>query len=284
MNRIIFVLGMHRSGTSLTTGILNALGIPLGDELIPPDANNRMGYFESPSVGRIHDRLLRALGSSWYASTTVSPLPNGWWRLPQVEPFKRELSELAKRQLAVSGGTWAFKDPRACRLMPLWHDILAETGAQPAYLLVVRNPQEVARSLQSRDGLSALRSEMLWLEHTAEAILAAPACLNAIVDYDRWFSDPRAQAGEMAAALGVAGDAQLLDRAVSAMVAGDLRHHRAEDAAFQAPLVRDLYDALRSRDRERIALLTQIFSIARGFGAAMLALSREPEPKVTVGV
>lgn len=283
--RVIFVLGMHRSGTSLTTGILNALGVSLGDELIPPDENNRLGYFESPTVGRIHDHLLRALGSAWYASTTVKPLPNQWWRLPAVQPFKQQLRDLVLHQLGVSGGVWAFKDPRTCRLLPLWHDIIAEIGASSSYMLVVRSPQEVARSLQARDGLSPLRSEMLWLEHTAEAILCAPASLETVVDYDRWFTDAREQAARMIAGLQLAPpDHNVLDTAIARLVAGDLRHHRIENTAFHLLLTRDLYDALLARDSERAQLLAHIFNLSRAFSAVAMKLAQEPAPAaVTAG-
>ncbi len=282
---VILVLGMHRSGTSLTTGILNALGVGLGDELIPPDDNNRLGYFESPSIGRIHDRLLRALGSSWYASTTVCPLPQLWWRSPAVEPFKNQLRNLALHQLDVSGGIWAFKDPRTCRLLPLWTEILSEIGASAKSMLVVRNPLEVGRSLHARDGLSALRCEMLWLEHTAEAILGMPSCLDTVVDYDKWFSEPAQQAAYMAAGLQLpsSGDG-IVSAAVSRLVAGDLRHHQVAESVYTLPLTRDLYDALRLRDRERAELIAQIFAISRGFNNAAMALAKEPEPSaVTAG-
>lgn len=284
MSRIVFVLGMHRSGTSLTTGIMSALGVPLGDELIPPDANNRMGYFESPSVGRIHDGLLRALGSSWYSPMTVAPLPERWWQLPAVQPFKAALLENAARQLALGGGTWAFKDPRTSRLLPLWREIAAELGAESRYVLVVRNPHEVARSLHSRDGISVLRAEMLWLEHTVEPLLDASQALNAIVDYDRWFRDPHEQARALAQALDLQADDEAVDAAVRGMIAPDLRHHRTPDASYSVPLVRDLYEALCARDAQRIQLLVQIFSVTRVFAAAALALAREPEPQVTAGV
>ena len=43
---MIVVLGTARSGTSLTAGVIAALGFDPGAELIPPDATNPKGHFE----------------------------------------------------------------------------------------------------------------------------------------------------------------------------------------------------------------------------------------------
>jgi hypothetical protein len=42
----IVVTGMHRSGTSLSASILAALGVAMGEQLLPADAANPRGYFE----------------------------------------------------------------------------------------------------------------------------------------------------------------------------------------------------------------------------------------------
>ena len=47
LKRLIVVLGMHRSGTSLITHGLEALGAHLGSRLMPPNASvNAKGFFE----------------------------------------------------------------------------------------------------------------------------------------------------------------------------------------------------------------------------------------------
>lgn len=44
--RIVVVLGMHRSGTSAVARGLKALGVELGEHLMPPAANNNeKGFF-----------------------------------------------------------------------------------------------------------------------------------------------------------------------------------------------------------------------------------------------
>ena len=44
----IAILGMHRSGTSVTARVVNLLGayIGEGEEMMEPDPNNPAGYYE----------------------------------------------------------------------------------------------------------------------------------------------------------------------------------------------------------------------------------------------
>ena len=35
------------------------------------------------------------------------------------------------------------------RLLPLWHEIFADAGVRPTFVLAVRNPEAVAKSLAS---------------------------------------------------------------------------------------------------------------------------------------
>ena len=37
---------MHRSGTSLVASLLSAIGVDMGQRLLPPDKGNPRGYFE----------------------------------------------------------------------------------------------------------------------------------------------------------------------------------------------------------------------------------------------
>jgi len=66
---------MHRSGTSALTGLLDQLGIDLGDRLLETQADNAKGFFENKFVVQTNDAILEALGSSW---DDTFPLPRDW--------------------------------------------------------------------------------------------------------------------------------------------------------------------------------------------------------------
>ena len=71
----VFVLGMHRSGTSLLARLLNLLGCKLPKDLLGANESNPSGHWESLKAIEINDALLRALGRRW---DDVRELPAGW--------------------------------------------------------------------------------------------------------------------------------------------------------------------------------------------------------------
>ena len=58
----VLIVGMHRSGTSALSGMLNLLGVSVPADQIPPDQHNPLGYFEPQSIIDFHEALLAKLG------------------------------------------------------------------------------------------------------------------------------------------------------------------------------------------------------------------------------
>lgn len=70
MSRGVLVLGMHRSGTSLTASLISAWGAYAGEHhLIPGDTWNPAGYWEYLPLVRLNMDLLNAVG----ARTMIPP-------------------------------------------------------------------------------------------------------------------------------------------------------------------------------------------------------------------
>ena len=80
---IVCILGMHRSGTSLVSRVLNVLGVYLGPEehLMRPSTDNPTGHWESRPIKEINDEILSILGGSW---SEPPPLQAGWERSPEL--------------------------------------------------------------------------------------------------------------------------------------------------------------------------------------------------------
>lgn len=146
----VVVLGMHRSGTSALAGVLNLLGCDAPANQMKPTVDNEKGYFESTSVLTLHNDLLSSAGSSWDDWLPINP---GWFKSNRVEEFHDRALELVKGEFGDSR-LFVLKDPRICRLVPFWEDVLKESGAAPRYVLTHRNPLEVAASLAKRDGMN----------------------------------------------------------------------------------------------------------------------------------
>src|SRR5512139_1313073 len=147
--RCVLVLGMHRSGTSAATRCLNMVGMEVGPNLLVPDGGNSKGYWEHADAVRINDTLLESFGLSWWS---LKPLPDGWMDSVTARAARSEIERLVNRDFA-GIPLWGIKDPRMCRLAPLWIDVLVGMGISVSAVLMVRPVLEVARSLAKAHGL-----------------------------------------------------------------------------------------------------------------------------------
>jgi hypothetical protein len=267
--RIIFVLGMHRSGTSLTTNVLSELGVALSDDLMPATHENARGYFESQTISFLQDRILAAFGIAWDTPMSMRALPPEWWKSPSIAPLRAQIvafvnAELDKHPL------WGFKDPRTMRMLPMWDTIIPELNAEPTYLLVTRHPNEVAGSLHARGKLDPVIAELLWLEHNVDTLLACRERIAAIVDYQEWMNRPLEQGRYMIDRAGIpySGTDEELTALLARVVAPELRHH-APSNAFHLPFTGPLYDALLRRDLAAALSLADLFNISRTLTSAV---------------
>ncbi|MEW9625036.1 sulfotransferase family protein [Rhodanobacter geophilus] len=183
----ILVLGMHRSGTSAVTRVINLLGADLGSDLLPPSGDNALGFWENRGVVEIHEELLDVLGSSWH---DVQPLPAGWLSTPAAIVARGKLFDTLRREFS-NASLWAVKDPRLCRLLPLWQLVLNDLNVKAHAVFVVRHPDEVGRSLLARDGIPIAHTRLLWLQHLVEAEEATRDMSRVVISYDDLLRDWR---------------------------------------------------------------------------------------------
>jgi hypothetical protein len=190
----VFVLGMHRSGTSLVTALLNRMGAFVGEqeELLGADAHNPSGYWERVDVLHLHEAALEALGARWDHVEHVD-----LQRLPEdtVHAFNAEALRIVSR--LAPHGTWAVKDPRLCFLAPLWRKV----ATRPAYVLIHRSPLAVAASLQERNGFSLDFGLDLWERYNRAALVAMHDHPSIVVSYEQLVAQPASIAAGLLAAL-----------------------------------------------------------------------------------
>lgn len=158
--RIVCITGMHCSGTSATARILNLLGVDLGPPEVgsPARRANTRGLWEHPQLTRIGERALRTLGGSWDAPPT---LRDGWYESPELDVHGAAALRIAESAFGRSR-LWGWKDPRSSLLLPFWERLLG-----PLHVVIcVRSPNDVASSLQRRDGMDRDRALALWARYT----------------------------------------------------------------------------------------------------------------------
>ena len=163
--KAVLVLGMSRSGTSLTAHVLHALGARLPTDLMGAGHGNPLGHFEPLGLVALNNRILKSLGRPWY---DPRPIPARWFRSQAAYGFLQQIIE----QIGESYGDAplaVIKDPRLCRLLPLYLDALDVLGIEPVVVLQVRPVAEVVQSLGDRDGMQPGLAEFLWLRSVVEA-------------------------------------------------------------------------------------------------------------------
>jgi len=182
----MIVLGMHRSGTSAMAGALSCMGVHLGTKLMTAvKGENEKGYFEHIDIVNAHERLLAHLGYSW---DDIRLLPDQWWQLDSVSHCQKELLDIVQRDFS-HAKVWALKDPRLCRLLPLWNAIFESMALPSKFVFIFRHPEEVAMSLHHRDAMSLSQGYLLWMEHVLEAEISSRGKARAFVHYDDLLQD-----------------------------------------------------------------------------------------------
>lgn len=185
--RILLIAGMHRSGTSALTGALVTLGAGGPIDPMPPTPHNPRGYWESARLCRFHDRVLDAAGSGW---DDLAPIEPSWFASEAAAGFGEELREILSQSYPASGLV-AVKDPRLCRLLPLWLRQGGEDAATMRVLLPLRNPLDVARSLEARDGMPLRFGALLWLRNVLDAEASSRGLRRGFLLYEALVRDWR---------------------------------------------------------------------------------------------
>ena len=160
MKTIYFVLGMHRSGTSALSGVLNIMGLDFGTNLMQGDSNNPKGYYENNFVYGLNENILKEAQSSWddynFDINKIST--------EKKEFYINNIIELVNDEFKYSE-KFVVKDPRICILFPLWEEACLRQEIEIKVILPYRNPIEVAQSLKNRNNFSHEKSLLIWSKH-----------------------------------------------------------------------------------------------------------------------
>ena len=226
MTDVMMVLGMHRSGTSSVAGVLTKLGCALPKSLMPANAGNVRGYFESTAFMMFHDELLHSAGSVW---SDWRPFNTSWLISPVAAGFRQRAKELFEEEF----GDRPFpilKDPRICRFAPFWLDVLKDQGATPRAVLPIRPPLEVAQSLRAIHQLPVQHGLLLWLRHVLDAEYNSRSVERSIFTWGEFRVDWRRVCDQIASETGLAWP-RLSDRVareIDAFLASELVHYNVQ--------------------------------------------------------
>lgn len=291
----VLVMGMHRSGTSALTGVLNQLGCELPRNLMPVSKSNAKGFFEGTAIRDFNDEILASGGSSWDDFTPFNP---AWLNSPQSRQFIERSGQLLDEELGDSR-LFALKDPRTCRLFPFWKIALEEFGCEIAPILIVRNPLEVSGSLKRKRNMSEPLSQMIWLRHVLDAEKHTRGMTRLHTSYEQLMRGWELMASAAEKKLGVVWPKPIanIEFEVARFLSQNLRHFHEDqsgglDRPTLGPWLRDAYDifdrwARQGEDSTDYARLDQIgaeFDMASLSFARLVRAERDGSIEVKVEV
>jgi hypothetical protein len=248
----ILILGMHRSGTSALTRVLNLLGADLPKTVMGAGDGNETGHWEPNKLVALHERFLADAGSRW---DDCRRLP-----LDPPSPFaKPETLAALRLQLEDDYGPsrlLVLKDPRICRFVPVYRRLLGEMGIKHVAVIPLRNPLAVAKSLVARRAVpieSIGYASLMWLRHAIEAEFATRDMPRAITSYESLLDDWRSVIRDIGDGIGIDWPlgANHAAAQIQQFLADKHAHHMPSDRALDGrddipDLVKQAYKALKA--------------------------------------
>jgi hypothetical protein len=181
--RLVLVVGVGRSGTSLLSGVLGQLGLHIPKPEVKADDTNPRGFGEPRWVVDFHVRNLRKR-----RVTINDARPAAWATMAQTAEdaaVRAELREWLARELDANGAI-VVKDPRTSWFLPLWTQVAAELNVTPDFVTMLRHPAETLTSARKSYGttLTTASRAAAWANVALETELATRGARRAFIRYD----------------------------------------------------------------------------------------------------
>lgn len=233
--RVIAVLGMHRSGTSCVTGSLQNYGLYLGEHSTWNRHNTR-GNRENQSIVDLNDAILAANGGDW-----LHPPAEVVWQPEHTERARDILSEYADQAL------FGFKDPRTLITLDGWKAIL---GDRLSFIGTFRNPESVVKSILVRDHNTAEEAWNAWRAYNLALLQRHTAQRFPLLCFDWPQEKFESRLVRAARRMG------LEQQSDESFYSSELRHHDPMDVNGLSAEDRALYTKLSKRCSWYAALLS----------------------------
>ena len=270
----LLVIGMHRSGTSAVTRVLSLLGAGLPQKILGAVVgSNLLGHWEPERLIAAHDALLAEAGSAWHdwQPLSLKGLPQ-----ERLAHHKAQLRRLITEEYGEEP-LFVLKDPRVCRFVPLYVDLLAGMGIAAHAVITFRNPLEVSASLAARDKMPKVDGMLLWLRSVLDAERCSRGLPRVMLGYDRLLAERVGAICNLETRLGISmvPPSEAVAAEIANAVRRDLRHHEIGlDELCRDPLaagwIADTFAALLSlaNDEADAAARSTLDRVATEFARA----------------
>jgi len=204
--RNAIVVGLPRSGTSLTAAIFVNKNYRTPQDLLPTNDANPFGYWEAESLNDHNAAILRAAGFPFHNTWMFDRIrPEQAGKIYELSPspeHKRYLQAFEQRP------PWVWKDPRFCYTLAYWWPLMnpKTTGV----LLVRRSSDAIFRSFNRLDWSQPLaQGKEDFYARVDDHIEAAMDAIRAFdipyveVDYAEFLDAPGRVAGRLSDFFGI---------------------------------------------------------------------------------
>lgn len=165
-NRIFIVLGMHKSGTTLISKLLNDSSISMGNFDYHKDYD-KGNHYERIETQSINKTLLNCHNKSSLSANRAI-------RLNDISHEHILRGKNLARSISCKHQSWGFKDPRTCLTYDFWKAVLPEHRI----IVVYRHPAEVVNHYARWSKIRAIpiinyksiKSLTCWYQYNKEII------------------------------------------------------------------------------------------------------------------
>jgi hypothetical protein len=276
----LLILGMHRSGTSAITRVLNLMGAELPKQLVGAKLGNDAGHWEPERLVLLHDQMLAEAGSSWH---DLRPLDLTQFSGDRLTYYRSMIKSIIGDEFG-SASVFVLKDPRICRFVGVYKTVLSELGVRMQPIIMIRNPLEVSASLSARDNISTAYGLLLWLRHCLDVEKHTRGMSRVFFSYDRVVNDMPSVIACLRESLGsylsLSPNLSDINNLALRFIRRDLRHQTSSpDEVDHSLLTRTwikeaycAFNALLSGRDEKLAVATlDRISVEFGNAASLLA-------------
>jgi hypothetical protein len=200
--RLVLVVGVGRSGTSLLTGILAQLGFHVPQPEVEADDTNPRGFSEPRWAVDFHTKLLQKQRVTVNDSRPAAFEKTG--AAADDDVVRADLRAWLESQLAEADAV-VVKDPRTGWFLPAWTRCATDLGLEPGFVTMLRHPAEVIASARKSYGTwqpPASRAAA-WINMTLETEHATRGGRRAFVRYEDLMDDWRRETGRVGGLLDV---------------------------------------------------------------------------------
>jgi hypothetical protein len=284
--RLVLVVGVGRSGTSVMSGILGQLGFYIPQPEVAADETNPRGFGEPRWVVDFHSGILASR-----RVTLNDARPAAWKRMAEVAaPAHDELLGWLRAQFERADDI-VVKDPRTIWFLDVWRRCAQELGAQTSFVTMLRHPAEIVTSARNSYGPGRTEASRAaaWINTTLQTEHATRDARRVFVRYDDLLADWVPEIRRVGTLLDVAALAST-ERvpAVDAFVDPALHRHRTTWADLDVPasvrfLAEDVWAHIQADDRPALdadwSAYVELYSEAEAIAQSSVMAARAPKTK-----